>query len=220
MTIDVARVMPTGLVVTVIGYCVWPYLFGSAQPSGPPPAAKPPEISVAMLAPVVLPLPKRDPFHETAATAARPKRTTPAPLAGVNAKGRSAPPRGTSAVGSGSGRGTKPPPKVADPLHGLALEATCLSGPERLAIISGRIYRQRETVQSPVADAPACVLAQVFSDRVLLNAQGKTLELKYSNTAGSAAARGESAAAGKQTGPTVAPRAKKSSPKSSRSKSP
>lgn len=92
------------------------------------------------------------------------------------------------------------------------MEATSLSGYERLAMINGHIYRPREIVQSPVAGAPPCVVAQVFPDRVLLQTQGKTLELTYSDAAGSAAA-------GKPTGATVGTRSKKPSAKSSASKS-
>ncbi len=99
MTVDVARVVPTGLVVTVIGYCVWPYLAGSTPASDAPPAAKPPEISVAMLAPAIPPLPKRDPFHAADAADAAGKGKTPTLFAGANAKGGASALRGTSAAG-------------------------------------------------------------------------------------------------------------------------
>jgi hypothetical protein len=218
MTINVARVVPTGVVVTVIGYCVWPCLFGSAQPSDPPPAAKPPEITAATLASVVPPLPDRDPFHAFDAAHASAKGRASTLFAGANANGGPADSGATSAGDPRAAANARR--RNVDPLQGLALEATCLSGRERLAMINGHIYRQRETVQSPVAGAPPCVVAQVTHDGVLLQSQGKTLELKYSNAVAAAGPRGEPAAAGKRTGSTVGPRSKKSSTKSSASKSP
>jgi hypothetical protein len=86
-------------------------------------------------------------------------------------------------------------------------------------MINGQIYRARETVQSPVAGAPPCIVAQVAHDGVLLQAQGKTLELKYSNAAAAVGPRGEPDPRGKRTGTPVGPRNKKSSAKSSASKS-
>jgi hypothetical protein len=208
MAVDAARVVPTGLVVTVIGYCVWPYLLGSPPPADPPPAVKPPEISPAMLTAVIPPLPDRDPFHAADVTSAAKRKA-----ASLLAAKKPPPGRTTPGGALGPAAAIKVPPKIVDPRQGMALEATCLSDYERLAIINGRIYRQRETVRSPAAGAPTCVLAQVLRDKVLLSAGGKTLELKYSNASGSAASGEDPAAGAKRSGSTAAPRGKKSSPK-------
>ncbi len=73
------------------------------------------------------------------------------------------------------------PPRAAEPLDGLFLEATCISDNQRLAVINGRIYQQNEKVQSPTSDATVGVLAKILPDKVLLKIQDKMFEMKYSN---------------------------------------
>lgn len=163
MNADVARYVPMGLVIAVIGYCLWPYLAGPSQAFNAEPAAKPPEITKAMLAGADVPPPARDPFHPADAIGAT--RATASAVASQGVGARTAVTKNRS----------------ADPFQGLVLEATCISAGLRLATINGRVYHQRETMRPAAVGSPSCVLAQVLPDRVVLEAKGKTHELKYSN---------------------------------------
>ncbi len=96
--------------------------------------------------------------------------------------------------GPTAARGNPP----ADPRSGLALNATSirLSGTtgaeQRLAVINGRIYAERERLKSSAIDkdgniiaadpsAPPCVVARILPDRVLLECDGRTATLSYAN---------------------------------------
>ena len=61
MAVSINKMAPTAVVVTMVSYCVWPYVFAA-----PPVLAKRvtplPEIAAAKLTPLIMPSPQRDPF--------------------------------------------------------------------------------------------------------------------------------------------------------------
>jgi hypothetical protein len=166
MEASLAKLVPLGVAIAAMGYCVWPCVFAAAPAYDAKSSAKLPEIAPALLAPTIAPPPERNPFQAQAATAVAPpaRKKSPAPqgaVAGAAAK---------AAAG-----------KAADPLGGLVLDATCISGSQRLAVISGHIYREQEKLGLAGTTAGPWLLAQVLPDKVLLESQGKSVELKYSD---------------------------------------
>jgi hypothetical protein len=63
----------------------------------------------------------------------------------------------------------------------LVLNATCIMGEERLAIINGRTYRPKDTLVGPNPAAPPCVITEILPHKVLLECQGKRLQLCYAD---------------------------------------
>ena len=66
-----------------------------------------------------------------------------------------------------------------DILKSLALDATFLHGDRRLALINGRVCAQGESLAISDAAAWPCVVAGISADKVLIEHQGRTVELKY-----------------------------------------
>jgi|GEM_PF-4272724 len=63
----------------------------------------------------------------------------------------------------------------------LVLNATCITGEQRLAIINGRTYRLKDTLDKSNAAAPSWVIAEILPHKVLLECQGKRLQLCYAD---------------------------------------
>jgi hypothetical protein len=61
----------------------------------------------------------------------------------------------------------------------LVLNATCIMGDKRLAIINGRTYRPNDTLVSSNTKAPPCVITDILPNKVLLECQGKRFQLCY-----------------------------------------
>jgi hypothetical protein len=176
MTISVATVAPRVIVLGVVGYCLWPTMSDlMSQPENKPPQ-KLPELSAALFAPQMPAASTRDPFM-SGDMAASAGIATNSPRADKVAGSK-----GSAAAANKSGR----PPAVAargsDPLKGLTLEATCVLGDERLAVINGQLYGQRDTLATGNPSLPSYQIVSVSPYKVLLAAEGKTVELTYSNT--------------------------------------
>jgi hypothetical protein len=221
MAISVEKLAPRAVVLAVVGYCVWPTIMDLASKPDPKPPEKVPELAASALRPKMPPLPTRDPFGAKPAAkamAARPATSSTTTAAMVNkaaaklasrsaatkgpagmtaaAKG----PAGKTATAGTAAVAAKSPPPTA----GLTLEATCIAGDQRMAVINGRLYRAQEMLAASNAAAPAYRLIDVSPHKVLLEYQGKRVELSYSDSAsrpaGSGrpeAARPKSAASGK-----------------------
>ncbi len=160
MEISAGKWAPRVIAVAVAGYCVWPSVTALvSQPKAKPPE-KLPELAAALLAPAAPPAPKRDPFEQGAAELFH--RQAAQPFAAAARR-----------------------PSGADggPLSGVALEATCIAGDRRLALIDGRLYAPRETLSTSNPSAPPYKIVDVFPYKVLLESEGKTVELKYSDVA-------------------------------------
>jgi hypothetical protein len=63
----------------------------------------------------------------------------------------------------------------------LVLNATCIMGDKRLAIINGRTYRPNDTIVSSNPKVPPCVVVDILPNQVLLTCQGKRLQLCYAD---------------------------------------
>ncbi len=194
MELPAGKLAPRAIAFAMVGYCVWPsiaQLF--AEPEAKPPQ-KASEMAVSLLEPAMPPPPVRDPF-------VLPGAARPAPAAGR--AGRAATNgRLDQLVGLPAGRAAA----GGSAVPGLTLEGTCIVGDRRLAIINGRLYAPRETLvaagfqpaQQPAGGQPApgtsvCNVVDVFPYKVLLECQGKQIELGYSDVASAPDSRGPTA---------------------------
>src|SRR5205085_1160462 len=99
----------------------------------------------------LVPDPERDPFHPTEETSAPPSgKPTPSVTIAPAASSPAAP--------------AKAPPL----LSGLALNATWIRGNRRIAMINGQFYAEGEAVKDISNKGTPYVLAQVHTDRVLM----------------------------------------------------
>ncbi len=192
MALPINKLAPTAMVIAAVSCCAWPYVF-SSDASGKK-AATMPEIAPSQLSPRILPPPARNPFRqagESVAQASKPTKTAPASTTRTQSTGH---PGGNGAIASRSASPAGGKPR-ADPLSGLALIATSILAdpenrvPQRLAVINGRIYAERERLKSKDPSAPPCVVARILSDRVLLECEGRTATLCYANVAAKAKAK-------------------------------
>lgn len=168
MAVAIKKMVPTLTMVGLVGYCCWPYL-GRPTPEAARDNPKPPEVARTLLAPTLAPVPQRDPFGMTAPT---PAKESPS---------------------------TKPPPSANPPaaaiaradltslLSGLTLNATLIRGSRRVALINGRSYAEGDKLTGSGSTTSACVVARVYPDKVVLDRQGQTVELKYANTSSKSA---------------------------------
>jgi hypothetical protein len=182
------KVVPTAVVLAVGGYVVWPYLGpGGGEAAAPAPAANPAragatEIPPALLRPVPVPPPARDPFddpEERRAVVRESVRQRLKDLVKRLEEGRRVRPGAPAQAGRGGA--------VDGPLAGLTLNATYIQGGRAAAVINGRVYRPGQHVAGG-GDPDAFTLAEVRLHSVVLRQHGRDLELKYG---GRPAAAGE-----------------------------
>jgi hypothetical protein len=188
MALPISKLAPTAVVIAAVSCCAWPYVFPS-DPGGQKAAAMP-EITTSQLSPYIGPPPARDPFRaagEPVAVAAKPVKAAPAKIVPAKiAPASIAGSKGAAAARSVAAAGGKP---KTDPLSGLALSATSIFAEQRLAVINGRIYSERERLKSKDPSAPPCVVARILPDRVLLECEGQTATLSYATVAAKAKAK-------------------------------
>ncbi len=172
MTVSADKLASRAIALAVVGYCIWPSIsqFAAEQKAASPQNKS--ELAAALLRPVIAPPPTRDPF-ESSGTAPR--------ALGKRGMGGEGDPAGQTA-----GRGTAAG-QNAGPFAGLTLEGTCIVGDRRLAIINGNLYAPRETLAERGAAPAPCKVLGVFPYKVVLECQGKTVELSYSDVASGAA---------------------------------
>ena len=56
---------------------------------------------------------------------------------------------------------------------GLVLNATCIMGKQRMAIINGRVYKEKEAIPQPGDETPSCFVTAILPHKVLLSCQGE-----------------------------------------------
>jgi hypothetical protein len=188
MVIPVGKLAPPAAALVFVAYCVWPSLSELASGPRPTPPKKVPELAAALFSPAMLPSPTRNPFEYTDAALLAAAKKSP------KAAGRTA----VQAAALGT---AKTADKPVDPLGGLRLDATSILGDQRLAVINGQLYALHDSLAGNSATPPYRIVG-VFSYKVLLEREGKTVELAYSDAASRSASaphagvRGKLAAAG------------------------
>jgi hypothetical protein len=167
MAISAAKVAPRAIAIATVGYCIWPSLTASfAEPESTPPV-KVAELSTSLLSPALPPCPTRNPFarYDTAKSSSPGKSGTSAGLAAKS-------PGATAATIVR---------KQVDPLNGLRLDATCIVGDQRMAIINGHVYTAPHTLRASTPTASPLTMVDVLPYKVLFEYEGRRLELGYPN---------------------------------------
>lgn len=72
---------------------------------------------------------------------------------------------------------------------GLTLSATCIVGDKRLALINGRLYREKEAVEKSPGEPTTYVVTNIEPHRVIVSWNGRPYQLNYSDTVVNAAAK-------------------------------
>ena len=158
MAISAGKVAPSAVVLAFVGYCVWPSVSEWTSAPPPKPPVKVPELAAALFSPTMPPRPTKNPWggKDAASLAAAKEAAAGAPAGSAAAK------------------------KPVGPLDGLKLEATCILGNQRLAMINGQLYAPQEMPPAGKSSpsTPFRVVG-VFPNKVLLECKGKTVELTY-----------------------------------------
>jgi hypothetical protein len=166
MVISISKLAPRLIALAAVGYCVWPSLSDLRSETKPKVPRKASELATSLFSPKMSPSPTRNPFailsDSTSATATN------------------------KAVGTGraaTSAGAKNADKPENPLAGFRLDATCILGNQRLAIINGQLYAAKDKLPSGDSSTAPFEIAGVLPYKVLLNREGKTFELTYSDAA-------------------------------------
>jgi hypothetical protein len=99
------------------------------------------------------------------------------------------------------GRGPALKVSLAERLAGVALNATWVQGPSRVAVIDGRVYRPGEALESTRTAPDPLIVAAVTPERVWIECQGERSELTFPEIA-----RRPIATAAKPAAPRPVPR--------------
>lgn len=186
MAISAGKLAPSVVVLAFVGYCVWPSLSEMMSPPPPPKAAaKVSELAASLFSPTMGPVPTRNPWGGLDA----------ASLAAAKESAKSVDTSSEAVVDSAI---AKTPAGPVDPLAGLRLDATSILGDQRVAVINGQMCAAEEVVT--LENAPYRVI-RVLAYKVVLEREGKIMELTYSNVASKPAA---SPKAGVQASPVSA----------------
>jgi hypothetical protein len=167
MVVSVNKLAPSAVVLAFVGYCIWPSVSELAS-SSPPPSApkKPPELAASLFAPVLAPPTAKNPWGGKDAEALAASRNPVAAAEQI----------------------TETPADIAKPeadepqidlLAGLTLDATYISGDQRLAVINGATYAAQELLSSSALSGPQIKVASVLPYSVLLECRGQRAELTY-----------------------------------------
>ncbi|MBU4273157.1 MAG: hypothetical protein KKE86_05565 [Planctomycetes bacterium] len=199
MDIPLDKVIPRALALAVVGYCLWPSMMAfNSKPKTKSPD-KPPELSAALLSPAMPPTPTRDPFEQNTATPASALKkviqpaTKAAAVKGPQKPAGAADPTVKTArrAAAASRDRAMPTGKGANHSGGLTLEATCIVGDRRLAVINGRLYAPKETLSLPGLSATPCEVVSVLPYKVVLKCGENNMELTYPNVASKSASAGK-----------------------------
>ncbi|MFZ1935956.1 MAG: hypothetical protein WCB27_10705 [Thermoguttaceae bacterium] len=71
---------------------------------------------------------------------------------------------------------------------GLVLNATCIMGQQRMAIINGHVYKEKEVIPQPGDETPGCFVTAILPHEVLLSCRGEIVKLGYVNVTAKPAA--------------------------------
>jgi hypothetical protein len=197
-----AKLIPTIILVATIGYLAWSHYDLDAAAGALP--SNLPEISADLLRPTAPPPTERDPFGksvrfelgETSDERPEPGKKTGAKTAGTTStpppsQGNPANPGDPTRPGTtGADQSAAAPAARLSPaeaavvveraLAELVLNATLLSGDQRVAMINGLAYRPGDPVAAADADAQLRV-AEIHHHHVVLEREGKQVDLTFAN---------------------------------------
>jgi hypothetical protein len=170
MAISANKLAPSAAVLAFVGYCIWPSVSDMVFPPPPPPSPpKVPELAASLFAPTLPPPPTKNPWGgkdaESLAALKKPGTVAETP---AETRVKAADPTGSA---------TSP----TNLLAGLTLDATFVAGDERMAVINGVVYSVQDVLPATVASAPDITIANVLPYSVLLEHEGTTAQLTYTD---------------------------------------
>jgi hypothetical protein len=173
---SLVKFAPQMMVLAVALYWSWPALKASLpqvsasayktevkKPAGP-------EFAAAALSPKFLPFPSRNPFL---ALDHKPKKAGAATATRMAKSGKKP-------------DGAAKPTSILD--AGFVLNATCIMGKQRLAVINDHVYKEKDVLPQAGDQTPNCFVTAILPHKVLLSCQGETVQLGYVNIASKPAA--------------------------------
>jgi hypothetical protein len=166
MPTSINKFVPIASVLAVAIYWSWPALktvFPNAAAAVSKVESKKPEaqaFSAAVLTPTFLPFPKRNPFLSAEH---KPKKS------------------GAGRLGTTGKKSDAVANSAASSRSSLVLNATCIIGRQRMAVINGRVYKEKDAIPQAGEQAPSCFVTAIFPHKVLLACQGETVQLEYTN---------------------------------------
>jgi hypothetical protein len=193
MAIPVGKLAPSAVALVFVADCVWPILSELTLAPRPTPPKKVPELAAALASPAMPPRPTRNPFEWTDAALLAAAKGSPKAARKTAAQ--------TAALGT-----AKTPDKPVDPLGALKLDATSILGDRRLAVINGQLYALHDRLAGDSSTPPYRIVG-VLPCKVLLEREGKTVELTYSDTASRSASSPRAGVRGKAVAAGAAPAA-------------
>lgn len=205
MAISAGKVAPSAVILAFVGYCVWPSLSEMMSDQPPPKApVKVPALAASLFSPTMAPVPTRNPWGGLDAASLAAAKAAAKEVAEKEAAKTADTTTGTPA----SSAAAKTPNKPVDPLAGLKLDATCILGNQRMAMINGQMCALHEKLPAENSSTSPKVVG-VFPYKVLLEYEGKTVELKYSDAASqsSSSQKDKPGSAGKASGAKKPPAA-------------
>jgi hypothetical protein len=172
MTANTGKTLSMGLVGVMVGYCCWPYVFGSGSTFVAQPSEAAPAIAASLLMPPIDPAPGRDPFR-VAPRAPTIAEVSMAPAHDdAQTESQASPPIDST---DDSDTGTTESPGM------LALSATFVRGDQRVALINGRVYSPGDPLADSGSSTVPFVVSEIFADRVVIERKGQTTEVSYSD---------------------------------------
>lgn len=172
MTAHTSKILSMGLVGAMVGYCCWPYVFGLGQGAATPATDTPAAIAASALLPSIDPAPDRDPFRVATPAQAVTEPSTDAAHDEASAEFE---------FDAGTERGDELESDANRSLGRLALSATFVRGDQRVALINGRVYAPGEPLADSGSSASPFVVSEIFADKVVIERNGQTTELSYSD---------------------------------------
>ncbi len=180
MAVSIGKYAPTAIVMAAVGYCCWPYLDDPGRVKNQE-AGKLPEISASTLSPTIAPSLGRDPFgfkgerHNFVDGPVDKNKKATGPAAGkTDANGK-------AIAGGKNDPAAKGPPEIdlKTAVKGVTLNATYMRGTRHTAIISNELYVEGALLDQKVASFKSIKVAQILERRVVLERNGKTVDLLY-----------------------------------------
>ncbi len=165
------KLAPTAAVAAVVAWCCWSYVGESGTGFPVNGGGNPPKITTELLAPQIAPASSHDPFRPEAETEQSSENDAAASSGEDQIK--------LEVVGEGGGPPVKAPDEV---FASLTLDATCIQGDRRVALIDGRVYAEGELLAIPGSATEPWVVAEVSPHHVLLWHRGQIWKLEYRNT--------------------------------------
>jgi hypothetical protein len=179
MPVNAEKFVPHLVVLAVAVYWLFPFVMGDSSQTAKKKAGESLEFSSAMLNPKFPESPKRDPFLPlNPLTAPETVAKSPGGLAGALKDGIAK--AGELKGGYPSGNEKTGGKNIAiEKIPDFVLNGICIAGNQRTAVINGQVYQQKDKIGESKNAGAAFVVAEILSDKVLLEHKGKPIALHY-----------------------------------------